>query len=174
MSEVLSFFDGILSETMEEINSCTIGKIEKFDPVTMKANVVPLVKKKNKDGTTEDISLLIEVPVSFLKAGPFLIRPPYKPGDMVLVVFADKDIENVLYSGDKGEPIRDELHSLDNAIVVSGIMPFTKTLPEENEDDLVIAKDDFTAKLVIKEDGEIYIKSDKGITISGPSKTESW
>jgi len=174
LSEVLDFMDGILQESIGGINSCTIGKIEKFDATTMKANVIPLVKKKNKDGTTEDVSLLIEVPVSFLKAGPFLIRPPYKAGDIVLVVFSDRDIENVLFSGDKGEPIRCETHSLDNAIVVSGIMPFTKTLPGEHSNDLIIAKEDLTSKIVIKENGEILIESDRGVTISGPSKTERW
>lgn len=161
MSEFLDFMDGFWEGTIEGINSCTIGKIEKFDATTMKADVVPLVKKKNKDGTTEDISLLIEVPVSFMKAGPFLIRPPYKTGDIVLVVFADRDIENVLFSGDKGDPIRNDLHSLDNAIIVGGIMPFTKALPADHVNDLIIAKDDFSTKIVIKENGDIIIKGGK-------------
>lgn len=161
MSEVLGFFDGLLGESVDGINSCTIGKIEKFDATTMKAEVAPLVQKKNADGSTEDVSLLIEVPVSFLKAGPFLIRPPYKPGDVVLVIFADSDIENVLYSGGKGRPVRDEKHSLDNAMVVGGIMPFTVTLPGEHADDLIIAKDDFSTKIVVKDNGEIIIQGGK-------------
>jgi len=170
----MDFFNKLSGNLLEGVNSCTIGRIEKFDTKKMKAEVMPLVKYKNKDGITEERPLLIEVPVSFLKAGPFIIRPPYKQGDIVLVIFADNDIENVLLSGDVSEPNSTRKHSLDDAIVVGGIMPFTKELPSEHGKDLVIAKDDFTSKIVIKEDGSIEIKSDKGITISGPSRSESW
>ncbi len=165
----MDFFNKLSGSLVNEINSCMLGRIETFDASKMKANVVPLVK--NKDGNKP---MLIEVPVSFIKAGPFLIRPPYKKGDIVLVVFADEDIDNVLLSGNVSEPNSTRKHSLDDAIVVGGVMPFTNTLPGEHGEDLVIGKDDFTAKIVIKEDGEILIESDKGITISGPSRTESW
>ena len=37
-------------------------------------------------------------------------------------------------------------------------MPFTQTLPGEHSEDLIIAKDDFTTKIVIKEDGDIEMK----------------
>jgi hypothetical protein len=165
----MDFFNKLSGNLVNGINSCMLGKIEAFDSSKMKANVIPLVK--NKDG---DKPMLIEVPISFIKAGPFLIRPPYKKGDIVLVVFADEDIDNVLLSGNISEPNSTRKHSLDDAIVVGGIMPFTNTLPGEHGEDLVIGKDDFTTKIVIKEDGEILIESNKGITISGPSRTESW
>ena len=157
----IKFFDKLTEYLTSGINSCMLGKIENFDAVTMKAEVSPMVKYKNKDGSMENRPLLIEVPVSFIKAGPFLIRPPYKQGDIVLVVFADEDIDNVLLSGNISEPNSTRKHSLDDAIVVGGIMPFTTTLPNEHIEDLVIAKDDFTTKIVVKEDGEIIIQGGK-------------
>lgn len=163
------FFNQLSQNLTGGINSCTLGKIETFDSTTMKANVIPLVK--SEDGNKP---MLIEVPVSFMRAGPFLIRPPYKQGDIVLVVFADEDIDNVLISGTISEPNSTRKHSLDDAIIVGGVMPFTNTLPGEHGNDLVIAKDDFETKLVIEESGKILIESNKGITISGPSRTESW
>lgn len=165
----MEFFNKFSENMISGINKCMLGKIETFNPATMKANVVPLVK--NEDGNKP---MLIEVPVSFMKAGPFVIRPPYQSGDIVLLVFADEDIDNVLLSGNISNPNSMRKHSLDDAIVIGGIMPFTTTLPGEHGNDLVIAKDDFTAKIVVKENGEILIESDKGITLSGPSKTESW
>ena len=152
----MDFFNKLSGSLVNEINSCMLGRIETFDASKMKANVVPLVK--NKDGNKP---MLIEVPVSFIKAGPFLIRPPYKKGDIVLVVFADEDIDNVLLSGNISEPNSTRKHSLDDAIIVGGIMPFTQTLPNEHIEDLVIAKDDFTTKIVVKEDGEIIIQGGK-------------
>lgn len=147
------FFNQLSQNLTGGINSCTLGKIETFDPTAMKANVIPLVK--SKDGNKP---MLIEVPVSFIKAGPFVIRPPYKKGDIVLVVFADEDIDNVLLSGNISEPNSTRKHSLDDAIVVGGIMPFTQTLPDEHIEDLAIAKDDFSTKIVIKKDGDIEVK----------------
>lgn len=152
----MDFFNKLSGNLVNGINSCMLGKIETFDASKMKANVIPLVK--NKDG---DKPMLIEIPVSFIKAGSFLIRPPYKKGDIVLVVFADEDIDNVLLSGSVSEPNSTRKHSLDDAIVVGGIMPFTQTLPNEHIEDLVIAKDDFTTKIVVKEDGEIIIQGGK-------------
>lgn len=154
----MKFFDKLTENLTSGINNCMLGKIEKFDAKTMKAEVSPMVKYKNKDGSVENRPLLIEVPVSFLKAGSFLIRPPYKKGDIVLVVFADEDIDNVLLSGHVSEPNSTRKHSLDDAIVVGGIMPFTQTLPNEHMEDLIIAKDDFTTKIVVKENGEIIIQ----------------
>ena len=168
------FFNKLTTNLTSGINNCMLAKIETFDHKKMKANVIPLVKYRNKDNSIEERPMLIEVPVSFVKAGPFVIRPPYQSGDIVLLVFADEDIENVLFSGDISEPNSARKHSLDDAIVVGGIMPFTKELPGEHSKDLVIAKDDFTTKIVLKEDGEILIESSKGVTISGPNRTESW
>jgi len=152
----MDFFNKLSGNLVNGINSCMLGRIETFDASKMKANVIPLVK--SKDG---DKPMLIEIPVSFIKAGSFLIRPPYKKGDIVLVVFADEDIDNVLLSGNISEPNSTRKHSLDDAIVVGGIMPFTQTLPNEHIEDLVIAKDDFTTKIVVKEDGEIIIQGGK-------------
>lgn len=182
MDDAMEFMNNLSGNITGGINSCMMGKIEKFDGKTMKADVVPLVRTKNKAGEIEEVSMLIEVPVSFLKAGPFLIRPPYKKGDIVLVIFADSDIENALLSGDISNPNSMRKHSLDDAIVVGSIMPFTTSLPGEHLDDFVIANENFTTKIVLKEDGgveivsdeNIFLKSSKGVTISGPSNSESW
>lgn len=157
----MEFMNNLSGNIAEGINNCMMGKIESFDGEKMKADVVPLLNVKNKSGEIEEMSMLIEVPVSFLKAGPFVIRPPYKPGDIVLVVFADGDIENILLSGDKANPNSTRKHSLDDAIVVGSIMPFTTELPGEHLDDLIIAKDDFSTKLVLKENGEIIVQGGK-------------
>lgn len=146
------FFNMLSGNLTGQINSCMLGKIEKFDPTTMKAQVVPLIKDK---------PMLIEVPVSFMRAGPFIIRPPYKKGDMVLIVFADADIDNILLTGDVSEPNTNRSHSMDDAIVVGGIMPFTANLPGEHADDLVIAKSDLTVKIVLTQDGNIIIQGGK-------------
>lgn len=158
----------------DNLKSCMLCKVEKFDAKKMKAELTPLLRNKNKKGEYEEVQMLIEVPVAHFKAGPFIIRPPYKNGDIVVVIFADGDIDNILLSGDMSNPNSNRKHSFDDAIVISGIMPFNIELPEGHENDLIIAKDDFTSKLVFKEDGSIEIKSNKRITISGPTNSSTW
>lgn len=155
------FFDNLVGNMLGDINSCMLGKIESFDHKAMKAEVTPLGRFKGKDGEVEERPLLIEVPVSFTKAGPFIIRPPYKPGDIVLIVFADEDIDNIMLTGDISNPNSTRKHSLDDAIVVGGIMPFNKELPDLHEKDLIIATEDFETKIVLTEQGEIIIQGDK-------------
>lgn len=171
MDEAMEFMKNLKGNITGGINNCMMAKIEKFDGTTMRADVIPLVRMKNKDGKLEDVSMLIEVPVSFLKAGPFLIRPPYKSGDIVIVIFADNDIENVLLSGDTSNPNSTRKHSLDDAIIVGSIMPFTTTLPGEHLDDLIIANKDFTTKIVLKENGEVIIQGGN-VFLGNESATE--
>ena len=75
-----------------------IARIEKFDPVKMKADVKPLGKIK-LCGEVQEMPLIIEVPVSFIKAGSFFIRPPYNKGDLAFIIFAEHDIDNIMLTG---------------------------------------------------------------------------
>lgn len=174
MDNAMEFMSNLSGNVYENLKNCMLCKVEKFDGKKMKAELIPLLRAKTKEGKYEEVQMLIEVPVSHLKAGPFIIRPPYKQGDIVVVAFTDADIENILLSGDISNPNSTRKHSLDDAILISGIMPFTKELPDEHLDDLIIAKDDFSSKIVLKEDGSILIESNKGITITGPTKSSTW
>lgn len=169
MDEANKYIKGLLNGIAGDVNSCIIARIESFDSRKMKADVIPLIK----DSDNKPVSMLIEVPVALVKAGGFIIRPPYKKGDVVVIVFADRDIDNVLLSGKVSNLNSSRKHSLDDAIVVGSIMPFTETLPAEHSSDLVIAKDDFTSKIVLKADGSIEIKG-KSVTISGRTETKTW
>lgn len=156
-----------MSESLGGIRTCNLGKIEKYDHKKMKAEVQLLVKQSYKDGEEEEVSLLIEVPVALVKAGPFIIRPPYKKGDIVLIGFADTDIENAIMTGEIQGPNSDKAFSVDDAIVIHGINVWNNDLPDEHSKDLVIAKDDFTSKIVMKENGDIDIVAAGNVNIKG-------
>ncbi len=165
MNEATDFFNKIIDNISNNISCCMLGRIETYNAKNMTADVLPL---------HENSTLLINVPVSFIRAGSFFIRAPYKKGDIVLIVFCDKDIENILLSGNVSKSNSSRKHSLDDAIVVGGIMPLTKNLPEEHLNDLVIAKDNLNSKIIMKENGDIEIKSNTKITVSGPTNSTTW
>ena len=95
MSNAVKFFDGLIGETLEGIHTCMLAKINKFDHKKMKAEVVPLHKRRLVDGRTKEYPLLLEVPVAFFYANGFFIRPPYKKGDLVVVIFAESEIDKL-------------------------------------------------------------------------------
>lgn len=155
MDSANDFFNNLKGSLSEQTNSAMVCKVERFDATKMKADVLPLIN--NSDGTKP--SMLIEVPVMLVKAGGFAIRPPYKKGDIVLVVFIDRDMDNFLRTGDTSTPETSREHSLDDAVVVGSVMPFTEELPSEGANDLVIGTEDFSSTVIIRPNGDIVIKA---------------
>jgi len=162
--EAIKLFRGIMAATANGIKTCTLGKIVRFDVQKMKADIQPLVRHRNKDGTTAEPSLLVEVPVAYIKTKDFMIRTPYAEGDIVLVVFADTDIDNVLLTGSMADPNSERTHSLDDAIAIGGITPYSESTPAEHSEDLLISTTDLETKIVLTKTGDIEIKA-KNITL---------
>lgn len=169
MDSANDFFSNLVGGMSNQINGAMVGRIERFNASEMKADILPLIK--DSDGS--QLGLLIEVPVSMLRAGGFVIRPPYKKGDIVLVVFVDRDMDNFLLSGKPSMPNSTRKHSLDDAVVVGSVLPFTQALPSGHADDLVIGTDDFSSKIVMQANGNIVIDG-RNVTIKGSERTESW
>lgn len=185
MDSANDYFRNLVSGAKGDINTATVGEIIKFDEKKMKADVQPLIR--DADGQT--LSMLVEVPVSLMRTNGFIIQAPYKPGDLVVIIFADRDMYNFLLSGSQSTPDSVRKHSLDDAIVIGSILPFTEELTDEYPDDLVIGREDEKSLIILKEDGSIEIKTEKikikavkgielespdGVTIKGSSRTESW
>lgn len=137
MKKANDFFSSYTKKLINGINTCLIGQVERFDPVKMQMDVILL----------PDNDLVVNVPVATLQTSDFFIRLPYQPGDFVLVVFCQKDIDGIMYSGD-ATPSQRKL-SLDDAVVVAGINLFDDPLPATNPDDLVISKKTGTQKIVL-------------------------
>ncbi|WP_425447726.1 Gp138 family membrane-puncturing spike protein [Dethiothermospora halolimnae] len=160
MSNAINFLDEMMEERLSDVHTCMLAKIEEYDPVTMKAKVQPLFKRKYKNQDPKELQPISEVPVMHLKAGNFIIRPPYQKNDVVLLVFGERAIDNTMLTGDKEDPQHTRKHSISDAIVIGGIMPFNKTLPSEHGEDLLISKSDLSSKVVIKKNNDIIIHTD--------------
>lgn len=184
MSEVSKFFDGLLGGYTDHNHNCMLAKVQKFDHKKMKAEVIPLIKYKSENGTVESRKPLVEVPVSFMYANGFFVRPPLSPGDLVVLIVSDEDIDKVLMSGSEEEPNTNRKNDLSDAIVIGCWQKFTEELPidDANGRDLVISNKNKNFSIIIKENGSIEVKAEKEIafksntkiTISGPSQSSTW
>lgn len=163
MSEAVKFFDGILGEMAQGIHTCMLGQINKFDHKKMKAEVIPLHKRRLSNGQTIEYPLLLEVPVAFFYANGFFIRPPYKKGDTVIVVFAESDIDRILLSASKEDPGTNRRHSLQDAIVIGSWLNYSDELPigDEDTNNMVIGHANSDVCIRITSAGEVHIKGSK-------------
>lgn len=169
MKEAADFFNKLKHDLVAGLYTCAIGQIERIDRELMKADI-----KLLPDG-----NLIPAVPVGTIQTDKFIIRVPYRKNDYVLIVFAQRDIDVILYE-DTAEP-SERMLSIDDAVIVCGINLFTRRLPltvtnidgttfTAEEGDLVITTKDLKERIVLKENGgiDLFSNSDAGINIEAP------
>lgn len=156
-AEVERYFERQKKNTADNLYTCTIAEIIKVELKYMRADIKLL---------TGDENMIMQVPIAPQQTGEFIIRIPYKVGDNVVVMFAQSDIAPFLFGGGASS---EGQHTIDDAIIVGGIRSFNELLLDEfaeYEEDFVIAKRDFSARIIIKENSEILIESDENINIT--------
>lgn len=131
------------------------AEIERFDEQQLKADVTLLHRNEKNENPT-----IVDVPVSVVRAGGFVIRPPYSQGDVVLLLFSDKDLEGVLFDGESRPPTRVQNNQLDYAIVIGGLSVHTETINLDGEaDSIQIATEDNSGRIELQTDGTLIIDS---------------
>ena len=145
---------------------------------------MPVERPKNElEGELKEIPPVIEVPVGFLKAGPFVIRPPYEKDDPVVVVFSEKAIDKLLVSGKPENPKYKRRHSIDDAIVVNSLQTENNVdLNSDYTEDLLLENQDTGSRIVLIKNGDMEINvsgnqtentdGDKTETIGGAETKE--
>ncbi|MEO4053367.1 Gp138 family membrane-puncturing spike protein [Solibacillus sp. CAU 1738] len=139
-----------IDEAFANVDTCLICEILEVDMNLFKADVLPL--------HDSEASPILDVPIAFHQTEQFVIQIPYKKGDKVLVVCSQTDIDPILFGGGDAAS---RSFSRDDALIIGGINYFTTPITNEHPDDVAIATKDFQTKIVLKEDGEINIKSSK-------------
>ncbi|ERT62219.1 Gp138 family membrane-puncturing spike protein [Peptoniphilus sp. BV3C26] len=144
-----NFFEDFKKNIAGETNVCKMAKVVKFYPETMKVDVMPL--------PSEDNSMIINVPVATVRSKDFLIYYPLEADDIVILIFADNDTDNILLGEDSIETERG--HDISDCICIGGITLLNDSLEVEEKDALVMQNISNTASITIKKDGDIKIKA---------------
>lgn len=144
-----NFFEDFKKNIAGETNVCKMAKVVKFYPETMKVDVMPL--------PSEDNSMIINVPVATVRSKDFLIYYPLKADDIVILIFADNDTDNILLGEDSIETERG--HDISDCICIGGITLLNDTLEVDEKDALVMQNISNTASITIKKDGDINVKA---------------
>lgn len=131
------YFGKHREKMMNAINTVTIGRIDTFDAERMVADVE----------LVHDDDYIVSVPVSCIQTEDFYIRVPFKNGDLVVVAFAQHDIDEIMHDGD--EAPTDRKFSKDDAIIVGGLNLFVDPLPAVDADKLTIGQKDGAARITM-------------------------
>ncbi len=82
----------------ENLRVCQPGRIDAYDDVAQRADVIPLLRSPAHISTGkivyQDLPKILNVPVVFPVAGQVRIKMPVTQGDIVLLIFCDFNIDD--------------------------------------------------------------------------------
>lgn len=93
INELIELLNDYFYSRMKDVLIGAIARIEKHDISKMRADITLLLAYTPRgEQTMRNYAVVPNVPVMFLWAGGYYIRPEYKRGDLVWVTFATHDI----------------------------------------------------------------------------------
>lgn len=157
MSSTPSFVEAItrvLDNKLRNTFNALPAKIETYDETKQLASVKPLLNRKLKDESELILPVINNVPVIFPRTANAIISLPIAVGDKVLLVFADRSLDEWLSSGNEVFPADNRMHDLSDAIALPGLYDFSSA-SDASKDDLLIKHK--TSKITIAANGDIKI-----------------
>jgi hypothetical protein len=156
----MSAFTDLIKDIARELDSNImqglVCKIVSYDKSLMRADVQPILQSVDVDtGQGVDYPILMDLPVLYINAGSFFLRPKYEIDDLVWVGFSAHSIDNPLL--EQSLPESESTHSLNDASVICGLQSDVATppVPFATETEAIMGK---AGAYIIFEDNAIKIK----------------
>jgi len=126
-----------IDSSLKELHTCLPAIVQSFDKTEQTVDVQPTIKRKIK-GELVDLPLLTGVPIRFPKTSDFSITWPIKTDDHVLVIFAERSIDNWLINGDLQSAGDLRKHSLSDGFAIPMMYPQTDLISSFDDTNLQI------------------------------------
>ena len=122
MSSLLNLTNSLIEERIANLHTCMPCKVLSYNESSGTADVVPLFMRKYIDNPPQKYTPITSVPVLKRKyrdaSGAISVEEViYEKGDIVVVIFAERAIDNVL-SGNIADPKFNRKHDLKDAIII--------------------------------------------------------
>lgn len=149
----------MIDQALDDVHTALPARVERFDPTTLRGDVVPLVKRRVKQGgEPEPLPPILDVPFWMPKAGLFVLRFPVRRGDVVLLVFSERALDYLLVDGQPQDPRLRRRHALDDAIAIPGLLHMGEgALPADHAGDVALFDRATGNKIVLKASGDCVI-----------------
>jgi len=137
------------------------AEIIKYDHKKQTVDVKPQYKRKYKDGKEQEMPVIYNVPLKFMRSGSSMISVPVAKGDHVWLSFSNRSLDKWKSNGATKAPEDTRQTHLSDAVAYPGGYPHGKAFPLANEKDVIIhhADEQGQNKLEIrlKKNGKIQI-----------------
>lgn len=157
-----------VERAMTELSVCLPGRVERYDHTQQRADVVPLLRKRYADGQIGEPQVITNVPVVFPRSGGASLTFPVRPGDGVMLHFADRSIDDWLSEGGTVTPTDSRKHDISDCIAVPGLYAFDGESPQDNNDDVLLKYADSEVRL--KGDGDVEVNTEGSIVVNAAVK----
>lgn len=155
---------------LKDLHTAMPGIVETFDAEKQLATIQPAIRRifVTRDGEKEilvpsDLPILINVPVIFPRGGGFSLTFPVKKGDECLLIFCERSIDNWHETGKIKVPGARRFHSLSDATAFVGLSSIPNKVPNYDDTNVQLKKDDGSVYIAIKEDSSLDINADNNI-----------
>lgn len=179
LTDILETHFNIRQAEMYTAMPCVVTAVV-GDMKNQRVDVKPAINTLYKDGTSEEHTQILGVPVILPGSKTTLISFPIEVGDTVLCVFSQRSMDNFkIGNGQPTVPNDYRKMSDRDAIAIPGLVPFAKSLNnpavrlwEHNTSDLVISHNIGSAteaEIRIKPSGDVIVNTDFNVIVN--SKT---
>lgn len=150
---------------------CAIpAQVVSFNAEKQTVEAQPLIREKLVDRQTGTISfvplpVLVDIPVCFPQAGNFVLTMPVQPGDEVLLVFSDNNIDSWWEAGGIQNWNDRRRHDLSDAIAVVGLNSVPNVIPNISAVGAELRSKDGTMKVSIEE-GALFDLPTQTVTLT--------
>lgn len=154
----MSLGDSVLNmikSVLAGVHTAMPGSIEAYEHSTQKARVKPMLKRGYVDGTFTSFPVISEVPVVFPSCGGASLTFPVNIGDPVLLIFSERTMDNWLVSGKESTSQVERQFSINDAIAIPGLLPFSSGSQSSNNTDVELTFNN--QKIILKPNGNIEL-----------------
>jgi hypothetical protein len=145
--------------------------VEDYNAIQQTITAQPTIKIKQRatDGTQTYVTmpLLQNVPVIFPRGGTGALTFPIVPGDEVLVIFANRCIDNWWQNGDVQLPAEWRMHDLSDGFAMPGPASLPRKLANVSTTTTQLRSVDGETYIEITPEGSINIVAPNGLSITG-------
>lgn len=157
---LLDAMETVVDGKLAALHVCLPGKVERYDPSSQKADVKPMLKKRLLDGTVEELPIIPNVPVVWPRTADFAMAAPISRGDQVLLLFAERSLDEWLSEGGTPAPADRRKFDLSDAVAIPGLYSFKQPSPVDHGENAVIQ---FKGSAVtMKKNGDIRMEGGSG------------
>ena len=167
-----------VNERLKDLHTAMPGVVVAFDSTTQLLTVQPAIRRnmRTQDGEQEiliplDLPQLINVPIVLPQAGEFMVTVPVKPGDEVLLIFAERAIDSWYENGGVQNQSARRFHSLSDAFAIPGIRNKKTPITDYSQDSMELRNLAHTQYIKLLPASAIQIVSFSTIEIFASSGT---